>query len=656
MDHEQAERLISERLDGERIPDRQLVALEHHLEGCDECRAFERGAYRLRERVRFEVAPAIPDLVEPIMSAVEAETGARRPGLRIVRPMRLPRSRPRMRSLTPAAAALVAGLLVGSLVVGGPWSNDAPERTSALAAERISRDVAAAAAGLTAYEATFSISELHLSPDVPRRELSMHVWFRAPERFRLDVEDRTIYPSPATPTDLRLIVDRDHWYSSGPDLCPAARCPQRVTSVRNRMPFSSRAPAPTDLVLPLTALAEPAAVTVIGRDTVLGRPAVIVQVPFERAQSLFPFLSIGGEWRPFFSKDRVRIWLDEGSWFPLRWEVYPAAGHERDAWAERFGLPEEPSRAPVFEVAALSVSLSRPAASVFRIPATDRTEDQGAEHVPPAEVAARAGFDPLAPAELGGLDLYRAVIPESPEGGQAVVTYADGLSFLRLGETRSWTGDAPFGAVSLRAEEVPVGRGVAYYEPATPWHGRLLSIHAAGTDLYLESNLPRAKLLEAAAALPVVGLAMPESWRTHATDGAVVERVSLEEAALAVPFAVAAPERLPAGFTLASVELVGIDDVPGVTMYFRDAEADAGPGAIRLHLEAAAELPPASAARQSAVEVAGSPGRWTPGRSLLEWVSNGLYRSLDAPGLGLDELAAIAASIPGTPSAPAGAG
>ena len=392
------------------------------------------------------------------------------------------------------------------------------------------------------------------------------------------------------------------------------------------MPFSSAAPAPTDLMLPLTALAEPAAVTVIGHDTVLDRPAVVVEVPFERAESLFPFLSLGGDWRPFFANDRVRIWLDQTSWFPLRWQVFPAAGRERDAWAERFGLPDEPARDPVFEVDATSVGLVPPDPSVFRIPSAARVEDQGARPVGRAELAARTGFEPLAPSRLGGLDLYRAVVPETADDGAAVVTYADGLSYLRLGETRSWSGDAPFGAVGVRAEEVSLGEGVGYYEPATLSHGRRLSIHAAGTDLSVESNLPRAQLLAAAAALPVVGLAMPDDWRTHSVDGAVVERVSLEEAARAVPFALAAPAALPPGFTLASVELVRIDGAASVTMFFRDTQADAGVGTIRLHLEPGTELPPASAARQSTVEVAGAPGRWTASRSQLEWISNGVYR------------------------------
>ena len=650
MDHDQAERLISERLDGERLPSRAIVSLERHLESCAECRAFERGAYRLREAARFEVVPAVPDLVESIMASVETEAGEHAPGLRVVRPRELRHHRSLVPRLAPAIAALLVGVLVGSLVVGGPWRENAPRNSSALAAEDVTNGVAGAAAALDAYEATFAITERNFSPEVDERRLSMHVWFRAPERFRLDVSDETDYPQRATPTNLRLVVNGDRWYSSGPEACASARCPQRETSVRNRVPFSSAAPAPTDLVLPLTALAEPEHVTVLGFGTALDRRTVLVEVPFERAASLFPFLSIGGDWRPFFPNDRVRIWLDAQSWFPLRWQVFPAGGHIRDAWALRFGLPEEPSRHAIFEVEALSVDLSRPSSRVFEVPSTRRSEDQGARAILLEQAEREAGFEPVAPSDLEGLDLYRVVIPGVSDAGETIVTYTGGLSFLKVGETRSWSTDAPFGAVGVRAEEIALeGGGLAYYEPAATGQGRRLSIHAAGTDLYLETNLPRERLLAVAASLPVTGLPMPESWRLRETGGATVERVSLDQARGAAPFEIGLPETLPPGFTLASVELIRSSGEVGVTLYFRDAEVDAGAGTIRLHLETGSELPPASSARQSAIQVRGGEGRWTPQRSQLEWVEDGLYRSLDtleAPGLALEDLLAIAASIP----------
>jgi hypothetical protein len=641
MNHDQAERLLSARIDGERLSSRQTVALEHHLEACAECRAFERGAYRLREAVRFEVAPAVPDLVDEVMAAVRTE--AEPAGLRVVRPVRLPRRRLLPR-LAPVAAALLVGVLIGSLVVGGPWQRS--ETGSALASAQVAEGISAAAAHLDAYQATFRISETHLSPEVPERSLTMRVWFRAPERFRLDVVDRTDYPTRTTPTNLRLVVDGSRWYASGPAPCPTAECPQRESVVRNRLPFSTDAPIPTDLVLPISTLADADRLTVLGRGTVLGRPAVQVEVPFERAHALFPFLSIGlGDWRPFFPNDRVRIWLDERNWFPLKWAVYPATGAERDAWALRFGLPDEPSLRPVFMVSAEDVSTRTTRTGVFRIPASAMSQDQGARSVGLSNVAGDVGFEPVAPPTVGGLDRYRVVVP-TDDTAQTLIAYADGLAFVNLGETRTWAGRAPFGPVGVQAEEVPLtGGGVAYYEPSTDEHGRRVSIHAAGTDLYLESNLPRSALLAAAAALPVHGLPMPEAWRIHEVGGATIERVSLQTARSAVPFPIELPRTLPVGFGLASVELVDAGYGNGVTLYFRDLDADAGIGTIRLHLEPAQALPTATSAAQSSLDVGDAHGRYTPDRSELEWIRSGVYHSLDAPGLELPELVAIGASI-----------
>jgi hypothetical protein len=384
------------------------------------------------------------------MGAVGAESERPRSGLRVVRPAGSPR-RSIFPRLAPVAAALIVGALIGSLVVGGPWQR--PGNGAALAATEVTEGISAAAARLDAYQATFVIDERHLSSEVPERHLTMRVSFAAPERFRLDVVDHTDYPTAATPTNLRLVVDGSTWYAAGPAPCPTATCPQRESVVRNRLPFSTAAPSPTDLVLPISTLADADRLTVLGRGTMLGRPAVRVEVPFERAEPLFPFLSIGGDWRPFFPNDRVRIWLDERNWFPLRWDVYPATGDERDAWALRFGLPDEPSLRSVFSVRALHVSLDTPDAGEFDIPATNSSQDQGARAVELGDVRRATGFEPVAPSTVGGLDRYRVVLPRE-DAGETLVAYADGLAFLNLGETRSWNGDAPFGPVGVQAEEI----------------------------------------------------------------------------------------------------------------------------------------------------------------------------------------------------------
>lgn len=650
MNCRNAQAAISERMDGERLSPRETAALDRHLAGCAACRSFDRGAWRLREQARFQVAAAVPDLVEEIMAAVATRPELARARLRVGRAPRRQPVFPRLvRTLAPAIAALVVGVVAGSLAVGGPWqrSADAPSAS----AGDVTRGVQAAAANLTAYHATFRVTELHFAPDVPVRQLSMDVWFQAPERFRLDVADQTRYPGTAwTPTDLRLVVDGPSWYSSGPAACPTAQCPSREVLVRNRVPFSPTTPTPTDLVLPITTLADANQLTVVGRGTVLGRSAIEVEMPFERAKPLFPFLSLGGQWRPFFPNDRVVVWLDEKTWSPLRYKVFPANGRERDQWALRFGLPQEPARRPIFEVTATETDHRTPAAGTFAIPETKLERDQGARTVTLSGAQQATGFEPVTPDDAAGLDLYQVVLPPKPDSAQApfetLITYSQGLSYLKLGETRTWSGNTLYGPVAPQAQEIQLSNGgFAYYEPATADHGRRLSIHAAGTDIYVETNLPRDKLIEVAGSLPVVGLSLPESWRVRKSGDGTTERVSLDRAVGELPFPVLVPTQLPPGYDLASAELIRVADSVGLNVYYQQANADVGAGPIRLHMEAGTELPPAASASQSAVDVRGLEGRWTPDGSRLEWVQDGVYYSLDGQGLELADLLAVAESL-----------
>lgn len=655
MNCSRAQAAISERMDGEHLPARVVAALDQHLAGCATCRAFEAGAWKLREQVRFGVAPAVPDLVESIMTAVGTESRAparSRPRLLPApRTARIPHTlRPRRRfvTLAPAVAALLVGAVVGSLIVGGPFRR--PEEQAAIAAAQITDGIARAASRLSDYEATFQITEHHFADDVAVRELSMSVWFAAPEQFRLDVTDHTAYPTRHfTPTDLQLVVNGSTWYSSGPAPCQFAQCPPKETVVTNRVPFSSTSPTPTDLVLPVTTLADADQLTVLGSGTVLGRRAIEVELPFERAAPLFPFLALGGSWRPFFPNDHVDLWLDARDWFPLRWTVYPAAGPERDQWALRFGLPHEPAKRPIFQVTALSLDERAPTPGTFFIPQVKSAQDAGARVVDLADAPKETGFEPVTPAETDHLDLYRVVLPASDPSeppDETLITYSKGLSWLKLGETRSWTQQGLFGPVGFHAEEVPLADGgIAYYEPATDEHGRRLSIHSAGTDLYLETNLSREDLLRVAASLPVQGIAMPEAWRVRVSPEGVTERASLEQIAEGLPFPLQTPTQLPEGYAFASAELVTVAGGVSANLYYQQTDADLGLGPIRLHLEPGGELPPAASATQSAVTVRGAEGRWTPEQGRLEWVQHGVYVSLDATGLGLEQLLAVASSL-----------
>jgi outer membrane lipoprotein-sorting protein len=628
-------------MDGERLSTRASEALDRHLSTCSACRAFESGAWRLREAARFGVAEPVPDLVAPIMRAVTAET--------MPRPRRLgPLGRrgvpPRAwtHALAPVAAALVVGFVAGSLTVGAPWRSGGG--SSIASAADVSAGVAAAAPRLQAYQATFEMAQTDPAASPTRRQFTMTVSFRAPERFRLDVTERT--PGADTrfaANDVQLIVNGDSSYQVAPSACPIGICPEREQVVRNRLPFSSTTPAPTDLILPVSTLVDAREMHVVGNGRVLGRDAVEVRLPFERARPLFPFLDMGGRWRAFYPRDRVDLWLDARSWFPLKYSVYPAAGRGRTEWELRFGLPDEPPGEPIFDVVALSVEASPPAWSTFRIPHTRTSTDEGGHPATIAEVRRAVTFDPVAPDQVDGLDLYRVVLPES-ESDDALLTYASGLSWLKLGETRASSSEGFFAPVGTHALQVDVhGVGTAYYEPAAGGHGRRLAIHTAEGDLYLETNLSHEDLLGAAASLRIRGAALPTSWLTTSSSLDEIRRVTLAQAARELPFTTV-PTDLPPGYSLASAEILTAGDHRSLTVYFQPQDG-ASDGFLRLHEEPARGLPPASAARQFVLPVDAADGRWTPGRDQLEWVSGGIYYSLDGDALGLGELLRVASSL-----------
>src|SRR5262249_7729394 len=153
--------------------------------------------------VRIRAAEQVPDLTSRIMAAVaRGPEGPARRGPRPRRPIRV-------RGLVPAIAAAIAGLLLGSLIVGGPWQ--AHPRTAW--ASEIELGVRRAAPSIESFQGSYTITERGLAPDVPVRTLSMDVAFLAPQRFRLDVHDDTVYPSSAwTPTNLTYIENMPATY------------------------------------------------------------------------------------------------------------------------------------------------------------------------------------------------------------------------------------------------------------------------------------------------------------------------------------------------------------------------------------------------------------------------------------------------------------
>jgi outer membrane lipoprotein-sorting protein len=637
---ERAQIELSARMDGEPAG-RFASAVDAHVAGCPSCRAFEAGAARVRTAVRIRPAEPVPDLVASIMARVTAEPRSRR---RLRGPPALNR-RARTRRLTPVLAATIAGLMAGSVVVGGPWQGPS---NRPIAAAAVVLDVQQAAPSLDAFAGTFAITERGLSSSVPVRHLRMDVAFRAPQRFRMDVHDLTSYPPASwTPTDLTYISDGSSTYRSGPTGCPgdlpAGGCPPIRTTITRTSAYSAQAPAPADLVLPLTTFSSADGIDVLGTGRVAGRPAVEVQLTFARAEPLFPFLDLGGNWRPFFDQDRVDLWLDRTSWFPLRYSVYPSADPARRAWELRFGIPVEASTSSILDVQLTSFDRQPPDPALFTAPGWSQPAA-----MPLAAFPDRVGYLPVTLTSPGNLQLSSAIVPprDDPNAPRSVLLYTDGMAYVRVGERPDWRGPTLFGPVGEAAQQVGLSSGgVAYYEPASDGLGRRLAIHASGTNLFLESNLPRAQLLLLAASLPVRGRPLPDAWTTVSGSGISIQQVAPADALARSPVPIELPATLPAGYVLVSASVASDASGPtGVSFVFRQRESDTAGGPIVLHMQMADALPPASSAQQLLVDFDGTSARWTPDRDQLEWIRDGAYVSLQGL-LGLDAMLQLASQV-----------
>jgi hypothetical protein len=647
MNHEQAQLILSARMDGERVTPREAAAAETHTAGCARCRAFADRSASVRSAVRIHPAEAVPDLVEGIMAAVAAER-ARPAGIRTIERRVLRRSAPprdRRRTLAPVAAAAIAGLVAGSVLVGGPWQRPADRP---IAAAALVREVRRAAPAIDAFQGTYTIVERGFSADVTERRFEMQVAFRSPQRFRLQVVDRTDYPTRSwTPNDLTYIEHVPATYTAGPSGCPADLpqdvCPRTRATVTHLTEFSTSAPLPADVVLPLATFASPRGFRVVGGGTFDGRDSVLVELTFDRASPMFPFLRTGGSWRPFFDRDRVVLWLDAGSWQPVRWVVSPSSSPERRDWELRYGLPQEPAGTIILDVRLVSSSAEPPDASLFDIPG-------GVATTVDSVGAARAelGYAPTVPAGTGDLDLVSIVLPPRPASAtpSSLLVYADGLDYLRVGERLDWSGPGPFGPLDVDAQQVTLGGGgVAYYEPAGEGFGRRLALHGPSGDLYLESNLPRDRMLQIAASIPVRTSPLPRTWLERSSDGVEVERVPARRALATAGLPASLSGSLPGGYVIASAELSMIGGEPtGVTLHLRQPEMDAAGEPLTLHLERASKLPPSSSSSRSTVTLLAGAGRWAPGRSLLEWIHHGRYHSLQG-SLPLGNLMEIANAV-----------
>lgn len=562
--------------------------VEELLATSEEAAAFSRDIAELRRAFRYQEAAPPPDLVSGVLAV-------------------LPRRRPPVRWLS-VAAVFAAGAVAGAAFVGFLGERGTPP-----AAASIPDRVLEAQRAVESLTADVTIREHGWHPEVPIRSYVGSVGYEAPERLAVVLDDVTEYPSPAwVQNDTILVIDEDRAWSSGPAGCPAeaqpACTPQqpRVQVTAGRSPFPDAAPAPLDLVVPVTSFVDSAAVDVIGTQTIDGVPAIGVRITVAQAAPITAGLLGTGNWRQLHPTDTVALWLADETLVPLAMTVSASDDPDRALWAIRHGYAESPGST------LLEVTWSRVSVNDGPVPIP----------VPPTEPAADAGFrDDVGSAPWPsppGMTVHRT-------GSTAAVStaaWSDGRAWVRLSWTATWPGGRLFGDVGAPVRRVATGDDVVYLGDG----GRRVALHGDGVDLVVTGSLSPDELLAFALSLDVTGRDVPGDW-PEAGAATVAEAAAALDGKLLVPGG--------------AYEPLAVDVDGGVVTL-----SHSGPGERGFVLvESKGTLPPPVTGDIAGVTVRGAAGRWTPGTGTLEWVEDGVVVTLRSPTLSRAELLDVAASM-----------
>jgi hypothetical protein len=379
--------------------------------------------------------------------------------------------------------------------------------------------------------------------------------------------------------------------------------------VVGRVPFDGTSTAPSEIVLPLETLATSDAFSVVGAEEIEGRELVHVVLTYRQARPLIEALQVGGSWAPLLPLDRVDLWLESDTSFPVR-----------------FAVTRSTLEAPILEVSATDIE-----------PGLDRSERLF--DAPTRGNIRRTGFrdksvslpSAARPTELAGLTPYRSGV----SAGTDVVTYANGMSYLKVtAQGRQTHSGVPAETVELR----PGSFGL--YRPAQPGLPRRVEVNGSGLSVRLESNLRRDELLRVAASLQLNGLP-PEPVDLGSTKVIPITADRLDELDL-----VRQPTELPPGYGPFSARLSRSKGGTEVTIVYFASESAWEGSEIRLFQSSRVAMLPPSSESLTGVEVDGSQGRWSSERGDLEWIDDqGIYRSIAAPSFDLASVMTIAESL-----------
>ena len=599
-------------------------ALGLHLETCEGCRRHAEDLKAVRSALRIMSAEEVPDLTADIM---------RRVGEVVPRLERRSTRWARARTGLIAAAATLA-LLLG---VTAPWL----ERSGDIAGAReIVGRMRSAARALTAYRATYEITERGWHPDVGVREFMAKLWFQTPERYRMELTDVTTFPQPDTwpRNDVAIVATPGRWWIREPFSCPVEWLPDcddeaqgSERSLVRRIPFDGTTALPTDIILPLETLSGAGGFDVAGPQTVAGRSAYRVDLTYRTARPLVAALQSGGEWRSFHPLDRVRLWIDEETWFPLQFDVIAGDSPERRLWAETNGLHDDAGDV-LLDVRAKSFSTpDRILPRRFSAPDSDTPADGGFSPGPEALFGAAD-----APGYTAELQTYRAGTTKAG----TVLTYSNGMTWLKVVLDGAASRPERLAAADPSiADEVDVAdASVGYYRPSDETLRRQIDIFGRSSHVHLESNLGRAELMRVAASTGVRGRRVESrSWGRAGTVG--WDHLGW----------VREPSWLPVGYDASMPSAVVVSRKsqrsPTSVLYYRNPEAEFDGSGIRITGSNRAALPPSSELFVTDVTVNGIRARWSAERGELEWRDGAVYRAVRAPSFDLSVVLRIAEGL-----------
>ena len=606
---EHAHLLLSAALDGEATA-AEAEAVAGHVATCPACASYDADLLTLRRRFRLVPLGDVPDVTWRVLRSLDSDS---EPAPVTPRHQR--------RWWQPAAAAFVAGALVGALLMG--LGRDHPDE---VVAADLGQRVLQAQTEVTSVDASVTITERGWNPAVPVRHFDGTLRYRAPESLALMFTDRTSYPSKAwVANDTSVVIDRDRSWSQGPPACPVTRQPECEPSLPQRLAVEERHPFSDDgealnLVVPVASFSVPGSRTELPVRTIAGRSALGITVTVAQLRPVLSALQAAGNWRELYDADRAEVWLDQASMVPLAITVRASGGVDRDRWAAARAYRDPPGDVELeLEVGTIAINRALPADAFSAAPPGSVTRLAGfvdqpvSDHDVPTPGFVPAGFRPSRTGvQTGG----------GPAAG--VRTWTDGRSWFEVTATHAWMGPGLFGDLGSDIRVRTSGGGVAYVNAG----GDRVAIHGRGVDALVRGTTGEDVLVQVASSLGITPAAIPADW-AEAGATSLADAVAVRPHLL-VPHGVqgfGAPAISVAGSTVT----LAYDGPGGQTVRLVEADGD--------------RLAPPLDPDARGVLVRGVAGRYQPLLHELEWVEQSQLVTLHSPTLTAAELLSIATSL-----------